>query len=462
MKKISNSWLWMVRQVNKVRNERLRIGILQAFPFYIASLIAGILAVIYAKLFAAAEHASMMLIEHYGWLVLVLTPLCFIISSLLVSSFAAYSRGSGIPQVMAAIELGNSSKQSKIGKLLGLKIILVKILSSIILIFGGGAIGREGPTIQIAGSVFYLVNKWIPENWPKITRQNMIMTGAAAGLAAAFNTPLGGIVFAVEELTKTHIRYFRTALFSAVIIAGLTAQTLLGPYLYIGFPKVNNLSTYIFGAVMLVACFSGFAGAAFSKGILELLKWKSTFKKKHQHYIWIILSGLVIASIAYFINPVILGSGNEVMNPLLFADDKQIEWYVPFLRMIGPIITFGVGGAGGIFAPALSAGATIGAFIADYWHLSASDSNLLILAGMVGFLTGVTRTPFTAAILVLEMTDRHSVIFYLMLAAMISNLIAITVDRRSLYDHLKNQYLKDLTDTEDPNKTMVTEAKPTK
>ena len=81
------------------------------------------------------------------------------------------------------------------------------------MVVGGGVIGREGPTIQIAGSVFRKINQWLPEWWPKISKKNMIMTGAAAGLAAAFNTPLGGIVFAVEELTKTHISYFKTAIF---------------------------------------------------------------------------------------------------------------------------------------------------------------------------------------------------------------------------------------------------------
>ena len=81
----------------------------------------------------------------------------------------------------------------------------------------------------------------------------MIMTGAAAGLAAAFNTPLGGIVFAIEELTKTHLSYFRTALFTAVIISGLTAQALFGPYLYLGYPAIDGLSGYIFFGVILVS-----------------------------------------------------------------------------------------------------------------------------------------------------------------------------------------------------------------
>ena len=129
------------------------------------------------------------------------------------------------------------------------------------MILGGGVIGREGPTIQIAGSVFRKVNQLLPVWWPKVSKRNMIMTGAAAGLAAAFNTPLGGIVFAIEELTKTHISYFRTALFTAVIIAGLTAQGLFGPYLYLGYPLIKGISVYIFLGVILVALLAGFGGS---------------------------------------------------------------------------------------------------------------------------------------------------------------------------------------------------------
>ncbi len=298
---INNTWLWIIKQINKVRNERVRISILQALPFWIASLLAGIVAVVYALLFSWSENLSITILKDKPWLIVLLTPACFLLAAFLVSKFAPYSRGSGIPQVMASIELASTKNHPKINKHLSLRIIFIKIISTLVMVFGGGAIGREGPTIQIAGSVFYLVNKWIPHNWPKITRQNMITTGAAAGLAAAFNTPLGGIVFAVEELTKTHLSYFRTALFSAVIIAGLTAQSILGPYLYLGFPKVDNLSPYIFAGVTLVACFSGFAGGVFSKCILRLLELKGSFRKKHHKVLWILVCGLLIALIAYFI-----------------------------------------------------------------------------------------------------------------------------------------------------------------
>ena len=107
----------------------------------------------------------------------------------------------------------------------------------------------------------------------------MIMTGAAAGLAAAFNTPLGGIVFTVEELTRTHISYFKTALFTAVIIAGLTAQGLLGPYLYLGYPDVSHLAGTIFLGVLIVAIPAGLAGALMSKWMLGIFTLEGPFPR---------------------------------------------------------------------------------------------------------------------------------------------------------------------------------------
>jgi H+/Cl- antiporter ClcA len=139
-----------------------------------------------------------------------------------------------------------------------------------------------------------------------------------------------------------------------------------------------------------------------------------------------------------------MGSGKEMMTTALFTDEKYISWETPLLRIIGPLLSFTTGAAGGIFAPALSAGASVGSLMAGWIDLSAQNSNMLVLAGMVGFLTGVTRTPFTSAILVLEMTDRHNVIFHLMMAGMLASLSALIIDRKSFYDHLKLQYLNEI------------------
>ena len=432
------------KSFDNLRNEKLKHNLLQAIPFWIGSLITGVFAVMYAKIFMWGEKLMNLIMDWNSWMIFIIAPIGFVLSWWLVKEFSPYAKGSGIPQVMAAVELANPKEHTKIRNLLSLKILVFKILSSLALIIGGGAIGREGPTIQIAGSVFRKVNEYLPDWWPKISKKNMIMTGAAAGLSAAFNTPLGGIVFAVEELSKTHINYFKTALFTAVIIAGLTAQTLAGSYLYLGYPKTADVALTVMFPVILVAGISGIFASQLSVVMLKISSWKKRLKTNKANIIFLVISALIIASLAYFVNREILGSGKEIMERTLFTENKHEDWYVPFFRMIGPALSFTSGGAGGIFAPALSAGASIGSVISGWIHLTPNETNVVILAGMVAFLTGITRAPFTSAIIVLEMTDRHSLIFHLMLAGMVSSLISLMVSKNSLYDSLKNTYLEEL------------------
>lgn len=432
------------RAFDRIRNEKLKQNLLEAIPFWIASIITGLVAVFYSKGFSYLESKGLFIFDHHDWMIFILMPVCFVLAWWLVVKFAPYARTSGIPQVMAAIELANPRYDKKVQKLLSIKIFFVKILSSFLMIFGGGAIGKEGPTIQMSGTIFRKINEWLPAWWPKISKRNMIMAGAAAGLAAAFNTPMGGIVFAVEELTKTHLSYFKTALFTAVIISGLAAQGLLGPYLYLGYPDVSNLSKTIFFAIILVAIISGLLGSIMSKIILYIFRWKNKFKFRYQHLLYVLSCAIIIASIAFFLDPRILGSGKAIMTTTLFTAEKNVHWYTAFFRILGTILSFTVGAAGGIFAPSLGAGAGVGSLIAGWLEVSTTNANLLILCGMVGFLTGVTRTPFTSAILVLEMTDRHSVIFHLMIAGLAASLVSLLIDKHSLYDHLKVQCVHDL------------------
>jgi H+/Cl- antiporter ClcA len=440
---------------DRIRNEKFKQNLLQAIPFWIASIISGLIAVFYSRIFAFLESATFSIMNYHAWLVFILMPLCFVTAWWLVVRFAPYAGGSGIPQVMAAIELANPREDKIVAKLLSIRVFVVKIFSSFFMILGGGLIGKEGPTIQLAGTVFRKINEWLPAWWPKISRRNMIMTGAAAGLAAAFNTPLGGIVFAVEELTKTHISYFKTALFTAVIIAGLTAQALLGPYLYLGYPDVTNLSKFIFFSVVLVAVAAGLLGSIMSKIILWIFNWKQNFKFRYQHFLYVLSCGIIIASIAFFLDPRILGSGKEIMTTTLFSSEKSVHWYTALYRMLGTILSFTTGAAGGVFAPSLGAGAGIGSLMAGWFEVSATNANLLILCGMVGFLTGVTRTPFTSAILVLEMTDRHNVIFHLMMAALAASIVSMLIDKHSLYDHLKARNIHDLLHEDRPQENKI-------
>jgi H+/Cl- antiporter ClcA len=422
---------------------RVRRLILQSVPFWIASLLTGLMAVGYEKVFGWAEEVSFGWLRQVPILAFVLTPLAFLGSWALVKYLAPAARGSGIPQVMAGIELSNPVQHPHTAYLLSLRVASVKVVSSVVLLLGGGVIGREGPTIQVAAAIFRAINRLQPAGWPQLSRQIALVTGGAAGLAAAFNTPLGGIVFVVEELTQIHLSRFRMAVFSAVIIAGLTAQQFLGSYLYLGFPKVTSPAGWYQVLVMVAAVVCGLAGAFFAKTLLWLNSYRRRFATPLAQAGWVVGCGLLLAGLAYVVGPDGVGTGKPIINRLLFQNSGVTPAYLFPVRFAGMALSYSSGGAGGVFATSLSAGALLGDALARLADVAVPDRNLLILVSMVGFLTGVVRSPFTAAILVLEMTDRHSAIFQLLLGALLAQAVASLVDPHSLYEHLRQGFIRE-------------------
>ncbi len=431
----------------KARNTRLKELTLLTLPYQVAAVITALIAVGYAKLFEYMEDVQHWILgKHPDW-IYVSVPLSFLTSWFIVRKLAPLAGGSGIPQLMAAIDVADDKSESdRSWKFLNARIIGVKIMSSLAMVVGGGAVGREGPTLQIAGSVYRVVHKLLPSFWPRVSRRVMMITGGAAGLSAAFNTPLGGIVFAVEELTRTHLANFRTAVFTSVIIAGMTAQQLVGTYLGVSdgllYPKVDRVGSAFMYQVLVIGLACGAAGALFCKLVLFLDKIRRTLKTMPVQAMWCLLCAAAFIACYKALGPHVLGSGRTVLQSYLFDPEVDPSWRDIAARLLAPITSFSAGGAGGIFGPSLSSGAVIGGWVGQLFDPTPGELRLLMLTGMVAFLTGVSRSPFTSAILVLEMTDRHSVIFQLMYAAMIGNLIATLIDKKPYYERMKERMLK--------------------
>lgn len=415
---------------------------LRAAPLWIASALVGLMAVGYERLFAFVEHLGMRFFEQHPTWIFLTTPLCFIGAWLLTRYFAPAAAGSGIPQLMAAVDLADGRSHRRVDGLLSMRVALIKVASNLLLLLGGGSTGREGPTLQVAGSIFETVYRIIPETWSKVSQKVMIVTGGAAGLAAAFNTPLGGIVYVVEELTKAHLTLFRTAILSSVIIAGMTSQFLLGPYLFLGYPTVVPLPFSFLWLLLLLALLTGLAGAWFTRILLWISGWRQLVRGMKGQILFVSGLGLLFAALVYYTGTPTMGSGKELINEALFHGTGHLPWYAFPARFIGNALSFSAGGAAGIFATSLSSGAMLVSLLLNtLFSVPAEHHNLLVLAGMIGFLTGVTRTPFTSAILVLEMTDRHSAIFFFLLAGIAANLAASLVLRQSFYEIRKEEFL---------------------
>lgn len=402
--------------------------VLEGVPFITVGLLAGTICCLYALVFSAVEHQAFNLIETNPEYYFLISPVFLIISYLIVRWISPGSSGSGIPQVMISIEKSHSHLAHK---LLSKRVIIVKIVSSLAAIFAGAGIGREGPSLQIAAAVSHMLEKMFRKLKIKVRSDQLIIAGAASGLAAAFNTPIGGIVYAVEELTQEHVRSFKDVLLLSVVISGITAQAIMGNYLFLGYPVIQNqISVTLIVVVCCTAILTGLIGASFSKCLIWLMKWRSSKRFTTQVLIAVGV-GLLIALSINFFGPRSSFSGKETIHHVLYTQG-DVSYWEGLSRFLIPLFSSMLGIAGGIFAPALSAGSAIGGYLSQFFD--PSYRTLLALTGMIGFLTGVTRTPITAFILVLEMTDRHSAIFPMMLSSVFASLGAYLVGDKSYYE----------------------------
>lgn len=449
---LAKGGLWRkVRKALRIRPFRLRASSvgghikdlwMLALPYQVAAVATALVAVGFTKLFVwTGERNRELITAHPSW-IFITAPLTFLLAWWLVRRFSPMAAGSGVPQLIAAAEVADDEeKHDGSWRFLNVRIILVRIATTMSLAAGGAAIGREGPILQIAGSVYRVVHKLLPPFWPKVSRRIMMVTGGAAGLSAAFNTPLGGIVFAMEELTRSHIGKFRTAVLSSVIISGMTAQWLLGPYLLLGYPKLERVGPSFMYTLLAISAVAGAAGVLSGKAVLLLDKVRRLFRGKMLQGAFVLLCAFVFACTVHALGPMALGSGEALMDQYLFGAAPVPTVQDVAGRLVGSIISTGSGAGGMLFGPALSSGAAIGGLFGHWFGVDRGQLNILVLGGMCAFLTGITRSPFTSAIIILEMTDRHSAILQLMYAAMIASIIAHGIDTTPFYQRMKDRLI---------------------
>ncbi len=390
---------------------------LHGVPYWVAAVIVGLVAVLYSHAFNAMIDLSQRVALENRYVFLGIAPFAFILSSVLVARLGPAAGGSGIPSVLRALSLENTSTSGEVRELLGMKVAGICILSSLLVILGGAGLGREGPMVQIAACIFYFIGQQFRKIWPTDEHRSWIVAGGAAGLAAAFNTPLAGIVFVLEELAQQHFHQFKTVIISAVIIAGMISQWLFGRYLFLGYPLVGSIGINVFPAVIAVGILCGVAAGLFER-ILTVARSKTAGLLNSHRILFSGSIGLLAAGLVLLLGSQTIGGGVNLMEHLLFQEIPPAGWKIVLSRFIGPIVATLSGCSGGFLAPSLSLGAVIGSKFSAL--VMPNDHNLLVLVGMAGALSAISRAPFTALVIVMEMTDRHSIIFPLMIASLIS------------------------------------------
>ena len=238
-----------------------------------AALLVGLVSVLYADWSAQASNVFLSWIASRSWLAFVITPALTVLALFLTQRWFTGSEGSGIPQVIAALHAQRQEEEDTLmRRLFGLRVIIGKIVVSLIGLLGGLTIGREGPTVHIGAAIMAETRRFYPHRSAQLERR-LLLAGAAAGLSGAFNTPLAGIIFAIEELARDFESRTNGIMITAVVFSGLTSLALAGNYLYFGQINVpGNLGGAFVLPVLLSAALCGVAGAAFN---LALLRWQT-------------------------------------------------------------------------------------------------------------------------------------------------------------------------------------------
>jgi H+/Cl- antiporter ClcA len=396
--------------------------------FVAGGFVVGLAAVLLALGADGAQHVFREYLKLVPYGAFFATPLGFMGCVWIGRRFFANTNGSGIPQTIVARALETPEERTAY---VGPKIAIGKIALTLAGLLFGASTGREGPTVQVGASIMAWVSGFSPRLQP-----GLILAGAAAGVAAAFNTPLAGIVFGIEEMSRTFEIRTSGLIIATVIVAGLTAQALLGNYTYFGTTHGALALGTAWLAVPMLGVLGGFLGGLFSRILILFARGVPG-----RAGAWIGLHpllfagfcGLGVAVCGWASDGAVFGTGYLNARGVLHGGHAPPLLFLP-LKFLANTFSSISGIAGGIFAPALSVGAGLGADIAPLFPGTAPGT--LVLIGMVSYFTGVVRAPITGFVIVSEMTDNHVLMVPLMAAALIAQACSRAVCRDGVYHAL--------------------------
>jgi len=383
---------------------------------------AGIAVVAFTRLCQYAAQAFDALMAGRPWLALAWTPaLCLALGWVTVRHVPG-AAGSGIPQVMAALDTEVASEQRSL--FVSLRLSLAKIVLTAGALLAGMPIGREGPSVQIAAGVMQHAQRWLPAR-SSVSPHGLLVAGGAAGIAAAFNAPLAGITFAIEELTNRIEHRNSGLVIGAIVLAGVIAISAFGNETYFGVIRVGALDLRFLGPAALVVGAAGLIGGFFSRLLQTSLITQpgriGAWRRRHP-VLFAGLCGLLVAVTGVVSGGATFGGGYEYTRRLVQGEGSLPLLYVT-LRLVATWLACWSGLPGGLFAPSLALGAGIGFDVAALTGWSQASPALIAL-GMAGFLAAVTKAPITAFIIVMEMVDGHAMVLSLMAAALGASFIA--------------------------------------
>jgi len=424
-----------VQEYLYLRQERRRLFPLAA----LVGLSAGMMAVLFRGALSAADtlRNSLILWAHtrplWGWIFpLLYSAIGAVIALLLVQRYAPETSGSGIPHLEAVLQRLRDLDWSRV--------LPVKFFAGLLAIGSGLVLGREGPTVQMGGAVGDAVSRAFKIS-PR-ERLTLIAAGAGAGLAAAFNAPLSGLVFVLEEVQRDfHPVVFGTA-FLAAAVADIVARLGADPFPVFSVTKYPTPPLQTLPAFAFLGIAGGLLGVLFNRGLVASLDLYSRVKNKG---LAAGITGALIGLIGWFL-PMAIGNGHSLAELTISGRIALLAipgWFL--LRFLLTISPYGTGAPGGIFAPLLVLGALIGLAVGKIALMivpsAGVDSAVFAVVGMAAYFTAIVRAPLTGVVLIIEMTGNYEQMLPLLISCFFAYAVAEYLKDLPIYEVLLEREL---------------------
>jgi len=380
------------------------------------------------------EHMGMRLYPVQGapWRRLLLPVVGSLGIGYLLYRFFPNARGSGVPQTKAAL----FARDGRIT----LRTVLGKFFCTSATLASGIPLGREGPSVQVGAGIGSVLGRALGLSTEQV--KNLIPVGAAAAIAAAFNTPLAAVVFALEEIMGD----LNAPMMGGVVLASATAwmvlRVSLGDHPLFTVPQYHLVSSAEFAVYAVLGVAGGVVSAAFARLLLGLRAW---FLRLPRKTVWFqpVVGGLLVGGMGWFV-PQVLGVGYSFVGDALNGRMAfHLMLLLLLLKLFAVTTSYASGNAGGIFGPSLFLGAMLGGTVGTAAHhlfpLATATPGAYALVGMGAVFAGVVRTPMTSVLIIFEMTQDYAVIVPLMIANMVSLFVASLLQHEPIYEALAVQ-----------------------
>src|SRR3569623_923922 len=394
------------------------------------AVLVALAAILFAKASTWAYQLFLRLVAHGAWIPLVLTPAVFGLLSRVTAGRFRATRGSGIPQASATLHVEDERFRSA---MLSLPIAAGKMLLTLIALAVGASIGREGPTVHGGAGLFYTFARRFGFSEPKAASR-FILAGGAAGIAAAFNTPLAGVMFAIEELAGTFEHRFSGLLLTAVIVGGVVSLGIMGNYAYFGQVRTDLPLGHAWLAVLVCGIVCGLLGGLFARLIL-LSKRGPLARIGALRARWPVAfatgCGLVLALLGVLFHGSVYGTGYDQARAIVQQAAVTPGPGFGLAKLGANVVSYRAGVPGGIFSPALAVGAGLGQNIAHF--LPGVPAAAVVLLGMSAYLSGVTGAPLTSAVIAMELTDNQAMVIPVMAACLLARAVSSLLSPTPVY-----------------------------